>query len=237
MTPIPQQTPQPQVRRRITTKTTPSKNGLLAAIDTGVLHLTTNEDAEEKKLPTHDVTHRQHDSTRMDDDDNEHYDAYELKTAIKEENDALQKTEVFTRVNAQDYSQQSNSQTSFRQNGQHLRNLRSDSSNNNVVNPTDICTTPKSQHIHVRHPISLSQHTSATKNHNTCQPPPECEQNKNILWKLNKHSTDFVTHHRSSNYTYHQFLSNLVYDNYDQINVPTTATTSQLWSTWMTFYS
>eukprot|EP00971_Amphidinium_carterae_P193284 3835740-Amphidinium_carterae.1 len=34
----------------ITTKTTPAKNDLLATIDTGVLHLSTNKDAEEKKL-------------------------------------------------------------------------------------------------------------------------------------------------------------------------------------------
>eukprot|EP00971_Amphidinium_carterae_P141099 2796113-Amphidinium_carterae.1 len=40
----------PQVRRRLTTKTTPAKNDLLATIDTGVLHLSTNEDLEEKKL-------------------------------------------------------------------------------------------------------------------------------------------------------------------------------------------
>eukprot|EP00971_Amphidinium_carterae_P302747 6015665-Amphidinium_carterae.1 len=47
---------------------------------------------------------------------------------------------------------------------------------------------------------------------------------------------DFVTHHRSSNNTSHQYSSNLVYDSYDQINVSTTTTTSQLWSTWMTYY-
>eukprot|EP00971_Amphidinium_carterae_P252197 5007067-Amphidinium_carterae.3 len=40
------------------------------------------------------------------DDNNEDYDAYELKAAIKEEHDALQKTQVFTTVNTQDYSQQ-----------------------------------------------------------------------------------------------------------------------------------
>eukprot|EP00971_Amphidinium_carterae_P044309 871512-Amphidinium_carterae.1 len=42
------------------------------------------------------------------DDDNEDYDAYKLKAAIKEEHDPLQKPQVpvFTRVNTQDYSQQ-----------------------------------------------------------------------------------------------------------------------------------
>eukprot|EP00971_Amphidinium_carterae_P126150 2499108-Amphidinium_carterae.2 len=34
--------PKPEVRRRITTKTTSSKNDLLATINTGVLHLSTN---------------------------------------------------------------------------------------------------------------------------------------------------------------------------------------------------
>eukprot|EP00971_Amphidinium_carterae_P011291 222169-Amphidinium_carterae.1 len=40
------------------------------------------------------------------DDDNEDYDANELKTAIKEEHDSLQKTNVLTRVKATDYDQQ-----------------------------------------------------------------------------------------------------------------------------------
>eukprot|EP00971_Amphidinium_carterae_P210538 4177809-Amphidinium_carterae.1 len=40
------------------------------------------------------------------DDDNLDYDANELKTAIKEEHDSLQKTNVFTRVHASEYSQQ-----------------------------------------------------------------------------------------------------------------------------------
>eukprot|EP00971_Amphidinium_carterae_P065004 1288252-Amphidinium_carterae.2 len=77
--------PQPKVRRRITTKTTPAKNDLLATIDTGILHLSTNEDSEEKKLSMDNMVLQ---------------DAYELKTAIKEEHNALQKTHVFKRVNA-----------------------------------------------------------------------------------------------------------------------------------------
>eukprot|EP00971_Amphidinium_carterae_P129026 2555963-Amphidinium_carterae.1 len=40
------------------------------------------------------------------DDDNESYDANELKTAIKDEHDSLQKMNVFTRVHTSDYSQQ-----------------------------------------------------------------------------------------------------------------------------------
>eukprot|EP00971_Amphidinium_carterae_P249373 4949954-Amphidinium_carterae.4 len=48
------------------------------------------------------------------DEDNEQYEAYELKTAIKEEHDALQKTDVFTRVDAQDYTQVESSTTQRR---------------------------------------------------------------------------------------------------------------------------
>eukprot|EP00971_Amphidinium_carterae_P267354 5303253-Amphidinium_carterae.2 len=90
----PQQPPpqQSQVRRRITTKTTPSKNDLLATMETG--HLSTNEDAEEKKLSMDNMILQD-----WYDNDNDDYNVYELKTAIKEEHDALQKTEVFTRVN------------------------------------------------------------------------------------------------------------------------------------------
>eukprot|EP00971_Amphidinium_carterae_P067308 1332375-Amphidinium_carterae.1 len=95
------QLPAQQVRRRLTTKTTLAKNDLLATIDTGVLHLSTNEDPEEKKLSL-DSMHLQ----ECYDNDNETYDANELKQAIKEEHDSLQKTSVFTRVQASDYDQQ-----------------------------------------------------------------------------------------------------------------------------------
>eukprot|EP00971_Amphidinium_carterae_P257385 5109633-Amphidinium_carterae.2 len=40
------------------------------------------------------------------DDDNGDYDANELQTAIKEEHDSLQKTNVFTRVQTTNYNQQ-----------------------------------------------------------------------------------------------------------------------------------
>eukprot|EP00971_Amphidinium_carterae_P145439 2882205-Amphidinium_carterae.1 len=105
--PVPQTTqPKPEVRRRISTKTTPSKNDLLATIETGVLHLTTkhqtNDDAEEKKL----TINGQHDITGWYDNDNEDDDEHEWKAAIKEEHDALQKTQVFTRVNGNDYTHQ-----------------------------------------------------------------------------------------------------------------------------------
>eukprot|EP00971_Amphidinium_carterae_P230906 4581956-Amphidinium_carterae.4 len=59
---------QPHVRRRLTTKTTPSKSDLLATIDTGVLHLSTNVDAEEKKLSIDNMLLED-----WYDDDNEHY--------------------------------------------------------------------------------------------------------------------------------------------------------------------
>eukprot|EP00971_Amphidinium_carterae_P039808 781715-Amphidinium_carterae.1 len=94
--------PQPQqVRRRLTTKTTPAKNDLIATIDTGVLHLSTNEDQEEKKLSLDNM-----DLQEWYDDDNLDYDEKELKMAIKDEHDSLQKTEVFTRVHANNYNQQ-----------------------------------------------------------------------------------------------------------------------------------
>eukprot|EP00971_Amphidinium_carterae_P313823 6237020-Amphidinium_carterae.1 len=65
-----QTTQQPPVRRRLTTKTTPAKNDVLATIDTGVIHLSTNEDLEEKKLSLGNM-HLQ----EWYDDDNEEYDA------------------------------------------------------------------------------------------------------------------------------------------------------------------
>eukprot|EP00971_Amphidinium_carterae_P095247 1884150-Amphidinium_carterae.1 len=80
---------------------TPAKNDLLATINTGVLHLSTNEDQEEKKLSLHNMNLQE-----WYDDDNMDYDANELKTAIKDEHDSLQKTNVFTKVQASDYSQQ-----------------------------------------------------------------------------------------------------------------------------------
>eukprot|EP00971_Amphidinium_carterae_P189104 3754107-Amphidinium_carterae.1 len=43
--------------------------------------------------------------------------------------------------------------------GQHRRDLRSNSSSNYIENATDIGTTMKPQHLHVRHTISISQHT------------------------------------------------------------------------------
>eukprot|EP00971_Amphidinium_carterae_P238156 4728189-Amphidinium_carterae.1 len=88
ITPAQVQTPPQQqqpVRRRLATKTTPAKNDL----------------RKEKKLSL-DNMHLQ----EWYDDDNENYDANELKTAIKEEHDSLQKTNVFTRVQATNYDQQ-----------------------------------------------------------------------------------------------------------------------------------
>eukprot|EP00971_Amphidinium_carterae_P087024 1721765-Amphidinium_carterae.1 len=95
------QLPTQQVRRRLTTKTTPAKNDLLATIDTGVLHLSTNEDPDEKQLSLDNISLQE-----WYDDDDIDYDANELKTAIKDEHDSIQKTNVFTRVHARDYNQQ-----------------------------------------------------------------------------------------------------------------------------------
>eukprot|EP00971_Amphidinium_carterae_P122387 2423346-Amphidinium_carterae.5 len=53
--------------------------------------------------------------------------------------------------------------------GQHRRDLRSDSSSNNVEDGTGLGTTQEPQHLRVRHTISMPQHTSTTRNDNTCQ--------------------------------------------------------------------
>eukprot|EP00971_Amphidinium_carterae_P250695 4976724-Amphidinium_carterae.1 len=53
--------------------------------------------------------------------------------------------------------------------GQHRRDLRSDSSGHYVENLADIGTTQEPQHLHVRHTIRISQHTSTIGHHNTCQ--------------------------------------------------------------------
>eukprot|EP00971_Amphidinium_carterae_P290002 5758195-Amphidinium_carterae.5 len=69
-------------RTRLTKKT--PMTPLQATKDTGVLRLIVNEDAEEGKLMTQ----------TWYDDDNTEYTPQELKDAIKEEHDSLQKTEV-----------------------------------------------------------------------------------------------------------------------------------------------
>eukprot|EP00971_Amphidinium_carterae_P254811 5058328-Amphidinium_carterae.1 len=87
------QQPKSEIRRRLTTKNTPSQYGRQATIDSGIVHLTTNEDEDERTLTTDNMQLQE-----WYDDDNEDYDEYELK------HDALQKTEVFTRVQRSDYS-------------------------------------------------------------------------------------------------------------------------------------
>eukprot|EP00971_Amphidinium_carterae_P269599 5348296-Amphidinium_carterae.1 len=164
----------------------PAKNDLLATIDTGVLHLSTNEDPEEKKLSL-DNMHLQ----EWYDDDNETYDANELKQAIKEEHDSLQKMNVLTRVQASDFDQQQLKdviQTKWvirsRPGGtkrklkarfvakgftksQHRRDLRCNTSCYHTTNLTYNITTQQPQHIHVKHSISTPQHTSTARHNNT----------------------------------------------------------------------
>eukprot|EP00971_Amphidinium_carterae_P115542 2288337-Amphidinium_carterae.1 len=81
------------------TKPSHRVTGLQASKNTGVLHLTVNEDIEEKKLTTVSMNLQ-----AWYDDDNTEYTAQELKGAIKEEHNSLQKTEVFQRVKRGDYS-------------------------------------------------------------------------------------------------------------------------------------
>eukprot|EP00971_Amphidinium_carterae_P179540 3560781-Amphidinium_carterae.1 len=134
---------------KITTKITLAKNDLLATIDTGVLHLSTNEDAEEKKLSL-DNMHLQ----EWYDDDDKDYDANELKTAIKEEHDSVQKTNVFTRVKATDYNHtQTKTQSTIRSERihtecQHRRNLHGYTRRYHTTNLTHHSTTQQPQHIH-----------------------------------------------------------------------------------------
>eukprot|EP00971_Amphidinium_carterae_P207647 4120350-Amphidinium_carterae.1 len=202
--PTPQQ---PQVRRRITTKTTPSKNDLLATIAIGVLHLSTNEDAEEKKLTTNNMILQE-----WHDNDNEDYDAYELKAAIKQEHDALQKTQVFTKVNAQNYPQQQLKdviQTEWvirsRPGGKTKRRKARFVAKGftQKVNINEIyAATPAAITLRIlltlaqlkNHSIYMSDIQSAFLNTPVQPgttilvktPAPECEQDNNILWKLNK---------------------------------------------------
>eukprot|EP00971_Amphidinium_carterae_P350205 6491433-Amphidinium_carterae.1 len=210
--PTPQQQVQqppapPQVRRRITTKTTPAKNDLLATIHAGALRLTTNKDAEEKKLLIVNMILQE-----WYDDDNEQYDAYELKTAIKEVHDALQKTDVFTRVNAHDYNQQQLKdviQTKWvicsRPGGKTKRlkaRFVAKLGFTQKVNIDEIyAATPAAITLRIRltlaqlrnHSIYMSDIQSAFLNTPVqprttilVKPPPECEQDNNILWKLHK---------------------------------------------------
>eukprot|EP00971_Amphidinium_carterae_P181407 3598768-Amphidinium_carterae.2 len=225
---VQQPPPQPQVRRRITTKTTPSKNDLLATIDTGVLHLSTNEDAEEKKLSTDNMILQD-----WYDDDNEDYDAYELKTVIKEEHDALQKTQVFTRVNSKDYSPQQLKdviQTKWvirsRPGGKtkRLKALFVAKGFTQKANLDEIyAATPAAITLRMHsstHQYNQEQHYLSNHHQNASKTTAYSGNSTN-------NSTDFVTRHKSSNNTYHQYSSNLVYDNYGQINVSTTTMTSQ----------
>eukprot|EP00971_Amphidinium_carterae_P147636 2926253-Amphidinium_carterae.4 len=185
----------PQVRSRLTTKTTPSKNDLLATIDTGVLHLSTNEDATEKKLSTDNMLLQE-----WYDNDNEDYDANELKTAIKEEHDALQKTQVFTRVNAQDYSPTQLKET--RRQDKTTESTLCGKGFTQEVNIDEIyAATPAAITLRIlltlaqlrNHSIYMSDIQSAFLNTPVqkgtkilVKPPPECEQDSNILWKFKK---------------------------------------------------
>eukprot|EP00971_Amphidinium_carterae_P000054 1186-Amphidinium_carterae.1 len=75
--------------------------GLQATKDPGVLHLTTNEDVEGKKLSTESMNLQ-----AWYDDHNTEYTTQGLKETIKQEHDSLQKTEIFQRVRREDQLRQ-----------------------------------------------------------------------------------------------------------------------------------
>eukprot|EP00971_Amphidinium_carterae_P058088 1148938-Amphidinium_carterae.3 len=137
--------------------------------------------------------------------------AYELKTAIKEEHDTLQKTEVFTRVNSNDYTPQQLKdviQTKWvirsRPGGKTKRlKARYDAKGfTQKVNLDKIyAATPAAITLRIlltmaqlkNHSIYMSDIQSAFLNTPVqpgttilVKPPPECEQDDSILWKLNK---------------------------------------------------
>eukprot|EP00971_Amphidinium_carterae_P173843 3445967-Amphidinium_carterae.1 len=101
--------PAPQVRRRLTTKTMPKQNDLIATIDTGVLHLSTNEDPEEKKLSLDNMCLQE-----WYDDDNLDYDGNELKAAIKDEHTTHYRRQACSREYMPTTTVNNNSRTSYR---------------------------------------------------------------------------------------------------------------------------
>eukprot|EP00971_Amphidinium_carterae_P211845 4204022-Amphidinium_carterae.1 len=70
------------------------------------------------------------------------------------------------------------------------RDLCCDSSRHNTTDITNFCSTTSPQRLHVRHPTSVLEYSSSTWNYIVTtilvKPPPDCETNDNILWKLNR---------------------------------------------------
>eukprot|EP00971_Amphidinium_carterae_P318461 6329826-Amphidinium_carterae.1 len=155
------------------------------------------------------------------DDDNEDYDANELKTATKEEHDSLQKTNVFTRVRAQDYDQQQLKEV-----------IQTNINEIYAATPATITLRILLTIAQLRnHSIYMSDIQSAFLNTpvqpGTSGPQYLSNHHQNVNktttsdGSLTSNSMDYETHHRSFNYTCHQYSSNLVYINYNQISVST----------------
>eukprot|EP00971_Amphidinium_carterae_P180029 3570980-Amphidinium_carterae.1 len=145
------------------------------------------------------------------DDDNLDYDANELKIAIKDEHDSLQKTNVFTRVHSNEYNQQQLKdviQTKWvirsRPGGTKtkLKTRFVPKGFTQKVNIDEIyAATPAAITLRIlltiaqinNYSIYMSDIASTFLNTPVppeatilVKPPPECEQDNNILWRLNK---------------------------------------------------
>eukprot|EP00971_Amphidinium_carterae_P191583 3801657-Amphidinium_carterae.3 len=162
----------------------------------------------------------------MYDDDNEDYDEYELKAAIKEEHDTLQKTEVFTRVQKSDYTAQQLKR---------LIELKRDLWRKATRKRSTWTRSTEQHQPAVAAPITLWMLlTLAQLRHHSVhmsdiqsaflstpvqpgamilvKPPPECEMHDDILWSSTSSSLDNEIHHRSFSNTYQPYSNKLVYD-------------------------
>eukprot|EP00971_Amphidinium_carterae_P010060 198346-Amphidinium_carterae.4 len=178
------------------------------------------------------------------DDDNKHYDAYELKTAIKEEHDALQKSQVFTRVNATDYSPQQLKdviQTKWvirSKRGGKTKRLKARFVAKGFTQKVNIdevyAATPAVIALRMlltlaqlkNHSIYMSDIQSASLN--TPVQPGTTKLNKQ-LYRLRDIPQKFQLHLSSR-------LNQLGLRNFVQINTSTTTTTLPSLSTWTTYY-
>eukprot|EP00971_Amphidinium_carterae_P174429 3457768-Amphidinium_carterae.3 len=145
------------------------------------------------------------------DNNNEDYDKYEFKAAIKEEHDALQKTRVFTRVNRNDYNHQQVKdviQTKWVARSRPVGNTKrlkarfvakGFTQKNNL--DEIYAATPAATTLRIlltlaqlrSHSIYMSDIQSVFLNPPVqpgttilVKPPPACETDDNIPWKLNK---------------------------------------------------
>eukprot|EP00971_Amphidinium_carterae_P029898 588007-Amphidinium_carterae.4 len=185
-------------------------------------HLTTNEDEEEKKLTTYNMQLQE-----WYDDYNEDYDEYELKAAIKEDHDS--------RVSTEDGSFHKRTEvrlhctTTQRRQADEMgcvitTRCAAEMSKSKVNLDEIYATTPAAITLRMlltlaqlrHHSVYMSDIQSAFLNTPVqpgttllVKPPPECETNDDILWKLSKQLYEL---HRGFSSTCRQYSNNLVYD-------------------------